>query len=133
MRWARVTHRALCWLIMAGVVLQFYAAGLAAFGAADFTLHAIVGSSLILATLLLVVFALLGGYRRGELLQSLVLLPLVILQPVLALVEVFRVSAPAVAAIHPVNGLLIFLLLTNVIRCARGSRRVDSTEVTAAA
>ncbi len=133
MRWARVTHRALCWLIMAGLVLQFYAAGLAAFGAADFTLHGIVGWSLILATILLMVFALLGGYRRGELLQSLVLLPLVILQPVLALVEVFRVSAPAVAAIHPVNGLLIFLLLTNVIRCARGSRRVDSTDVTSAA
>jgi uncharacterized protein DUF6220 len=102
-------YRGIALLFLAGAVLQFFLAGLGVFGAASFGPHKTVGKLLALASLILLVLAailaLTGGLSRGRVGLPALLLALMILQ--WSLVEAFSVSAPALAALHPVNGLLV--------------------------
>jgi hypothetical protein len=106
MRWVYVVY---AWIILASVIVQFFLAGLGVFaGARNFQIHAYVGYSLffvMLIGLLLAFAARLPWWASG----LMALLPvLVFVQSVL--IQVGRNGLPAVAALHPVNGLAIFSL-----------------------
>jgi lysylphosphatidylglycerol synthetase-like protein (DUF2156 family) len=102
-------YRGLAWLFLAGAVLQFFLAGLGVFGAASFVPHQTVGKLLWLASLiqlvLAAVLALSGGLSRGRVGLAALLFVLMVVQ--WSLVEAFSGSVPILAALHPVNGLLV--------------------------
>lgn len=94
-------HGALSWVIVAAVIAQFFLAGLGLFGAASFRAHMTNGNLIALASLVLLVLALVGrlGMRRTGL--SALLLALTIVQNLL-------VRGPSlIAALHPVNALAV--------------------------
>jgi peptidoglycan/LPS O-acetylase OafA/YrhL len=95
-------HRGLALFFLAGAVVQFVIAGYSSFGGTDWEPHRIWGSVLGLIALVLLVLAFVG--RREALQPSAVLFGLTILQSILG---VAGAEAPAVGALHPLNGLLI--------------------------
>jgi peptidoglycan/LPS O-acetylase OafA/YrhL len=95
-------HRGLALFFMAGAVVQFVLAGYSAFGGSDWEPHQAWGSVLTLISLVLLVLAFFG--RREALQASAVLFGLMLLQHVLGAVGT---DAPALGALHPLNGLLI--------------------------
>jgi energy-coupling factor transporter transmembrane protein EcfT len=99
---------------LAAVALQVYMLGLALFGVTSFMPHAIWGYLMILGALLLVVLTLSAKLPRRAVWLSIGVLSLTILQPVLVLMV--RGSAPALAALHPLNALVIFALAASVAR-----------------
>ena len=119
MRWAMILHRGLARLMLAAVVVQFYFAGLAVFGVADFDAHAVTGWSLILASILLLFLSALGRTGKSTMLLSGVVLATIVAQPLLAILP--RDTMPIIAALHPVNALAIAVLLQVL------SRRAEST------
>jgi Family of unknown function (DUF6220) len=102
-------YRGLTLLFVAGAVLQFFLAGLGVFGAASFGPHMTVGKLLALTSLILLVLAailvLSGGLSRRRVGLAALLFVLMVVQ--WSLVEAFSKGAPALAALHPVNGLLV--------------------------
>jgi hypothetical protein len=100
--------RALAWLMIGAVVIQFYTAGLGIFGGASFTPHRVIGSASALIALLLLVVALVARRGREISLYAVGCALLTVLQPVL--VFVVRPRLPELAAAHPVVGLLIGVL-----------------------
>jgi lysylphosphatidylglycerol synthetase-like protein (DUF2156 family) len=112
-------YRGLAWLFLAGAVLQFFLAGLGVFGAASFGPHQTVGKLLALVSLILlvveVILALTGGLSRGRVGLAALLFVLMIVQ--WSLVGAFSGSVPILAALHPVNGLLV---LSVAFALARG-------------
>ncbi|HVE79887.1 MAG TPA: DUF6220 domain-containing protein [Gemmatimonadaceae bacterium] len=103
-------------LYLGALALQFYAAGLGLFGAASFVPHALLGYGLILgATILLALTAAARLPRRAVLLAAGVL-TLAVLQPVLAIA--LR-GTPALAALHPVNALLIVAVAARIAASTR--------------
>ena len=99
---------------LAAIALQVYMMGLALFGVTSVMPHAMWGYLMILGSLLLVVLTLTAKLPRCALLLSVAVLGLTILQPVLVLT--LRGSAPAIAALHPLNALAIFVLAVGVAR-----------------
>ena len=94
-------------LFVVGTVVQVFLAGLGVFaGGANFAVHRDFGYMLGLVPIPLIVLSLVGRLPRGFVLASVLLLVLLILQSVFV---AFRSSAPALAAVHPVNGFLIAL------------------------
>lgn len=102
MRW---TYVVFAWLFVATVVTQFFFAGLFIFGAGPKDLHVGLGYSLFFVAILYTLFALAARlpWRWTGLTALLILIVLV--QPMLA-----TASIPLLAALHPVNALLIFTL-----------------------
>ena len=113
-------HRALNRLILIGILVQFYAAGLAVFGR-PFTFHAILGWSLIPASLALMILALI--YRRFDAISGLsaLLFAVIALQPVF--VFVLSSIAVEITALHPLNGLVAFLISIELETRSRLRRR----------
>ena len=107
-------HRACVKSYLGALALQFYAAGLGVFGAADFMPHALLGYGLILGAVTLTVLTVTARLPRRAVLLAAALIPLTILQPVLALA--FRAPAPALSALHTLNALVIFALAAAVAR-----------------
>jgi len=107
---ARV-HRGLAWMILAAVIAQFFLAGLGIFGAAGFDAHMMTGNLIGVASLILVILALVGRLGGATIGRSALLLVLTIVQSLLP-------RGPSlIAALHPVNALAILfvaLLLANV-------------------
>ena len=107
---ARLGYRILAGLFVAGAVVQFFLAGLGVFGTGEaFGIHATVGTILAFASVVLLVLAgvlALGGRvaRRSAGLAALLVVLMVVQY---ALVELFAGAVPALAALHPVNGLLV--------------------------
>src|SRR5881227_1108267 len=95
-------HRVLALVVMAGGVLQFLLAGYAVFADSSFDAHAAVGTALTVVALIVLVLAFVG--RREAVPASALLFGLFVLQNVLGAVGD---SAPALGALHPVNGLAI--------------------------
>ncbi len=116
-------HRACVVSYLAAVALQFYAAGLALFGAAGFGPHALLGYGLVLGAATLTALTAAAGYPRRTVAFAAGLVLLTVLQPVLALS--LRASAPALAALHALNALVIFSLAAIVAQRTRptGARR----------
>lgn len=105
-----VGYRTLAGVFVLGVLVQFFLAGLGVFESESiFETHGTFGT--ILGALALLLLILAGGLAMsGELDRAGVgtaglLVGLMILQ--YALVELFTDGAPVLAALHPVNGLLV--------------------------
>lgn len=111
---ARVIYFGLVALYLAGAVVQFFLAGLAVFGDTSFDLHSVLGFILGIASIVLLVVALVGRLPRTLLLLTVLLVGLNVLQLVLANVDVSEV-----AALHPVNGVAIVFLAYELTQRSR--------------
>lgn len=107
----RRVHAAAAWLFVAAIVLQVFLAGAAIAslgGSGDFAAHIEFGySGVFVAWLILIVFAVVARPPRREIGFVLGLLGLYVIQ---TLLPSFRSSTPVLAALHPVNALLLFAL-----------------------
>jgi len=102
---ARGVHLAAIWLFAACSVVQVFLAGLGVFVGPDrFALHRDFGYTFGLLLLLLIVAAIVGRLGRRQIGYAIALMILFTLQSVLI---GLRGSAPVIAALHPVNGVLI--------------------------
>ena len=107
-RIARPIHVVVAWLLVAGLLVQVFLAGMGVFDSASmFITHRDFGYTLTLLPVVLIVTSLVGGFGRGEAIAAAVMLGQFILQSVFVLQ---RDSNPAIAALHPVNGFLILLI-----------------------
>lgn len=121
---ARTVHLVLAWLLVAGLVVQVFLAGLGVFaGASSFTLHRNWGYLLEGVPFFMAVTAWLGTLGRWHVIVAVVIFALFLVQSVLVLA---RDSMPAVAALHPVNGFLIAWLAIRVARDASARRAASS-------
>jgi hypothetical protein len=100
----RVLLAGAAWLFLAGVVVQVFLAGAGLFEVSDFAAHAGLGWSLSLVPILVFVLAVAARADRPTILLTIVLAVATIVQPELAAV---RHSVPVVAALHPVNALVL--------------------------
>jgi hypothetical protein len=104
-------HGAVAWLFVGTIVVQVFLIGTAIpqlGGSNDFSTHAQFGYTEVgLAALLVVVTAFLARAGRQAIGISLALLALYIVQ---TLLPAAKGSIPFVAALHPVNALLLFAL-----------------------
>lgn len=99
------SHHWVARIFLAGVLLEFYLAGAAIFGAGlSFGPHRMLGSGLAILVLLLLVLALVGRLGRKLIGFSLLLLVLTIVQMAL---PSLRGNVPWIAALHPVNALAL--------------------------
>jgi hypothetical protein len=103
-RWARIGFALVAWLFAFGAIVQFYLAGAAIFATGSFELHRNAGYMFGLLAIVLIVLALAGRMPRRVVAASALLFGLMMLQSVFV---VLRTSSPNIAALHPVNGLLI--------------------------
>jgi Family of unknown function (DUF6220) len=133
MRGRSGAHTALAvvaWLFAACIVVQVFLAGLGVFdGPARFEAHRNFGYLFGWLTLVMVIIAAVG--RLGRVLIGLAVLALVqfALQSVFIL---FREDLPAVAALHPVNGVLLLLVALAIGRRAwAGRKSASATEANA--
>jgi hypothetical protein len=119
----RQIHAAVAWLLVAGIVVQFWLAGRAIVqlgGNGSFGTHQGVGLLVGLITLVLFLTSLPTGLGRRRILQSLGFVGLFVVQSSLAYMDP---GLPAVAALHPVNGLLMFVLSLLYARAVWRERR----------
>lgn len=107
--------RGLAWLVVAGLVLQFYLAGAALFGVTTFQLHRQLGDALGAAILLLLIAALITRAGRRVIGLAAVLTALVVVQLVL---PSLRSGVPWVAALHVVNAVALVGVSINIARYA---------------
>lgn len=121
-RIARPIHLVVAWLLVIGLLVQVFLAGMGVFaGSSSFTTHRDFGYALTLLPVVLLVTALVGRFGRWHAIAAAVMFGQFILQSVLVLQ---RDSTPAIAALHPVNGFLILLI---AIWLARDAWRVWQT------
>jgi hypothetical protein len=95
-------HRILAFIVFGGGILQFLLAGYAAFGGSSYDAHRGVGELITVIALVVLVLAFVG--RKAAVPASALLFGLLVLQNILGGVGT---DAPALGALHPVNGLLI--------------------------
>ena len=118
---ARSAHLVVGWLLVAGLVVQIFLAGLGVFrGAESFSTHRDFGYMLELLPIVLLVLGLVAGLGRRAALLAAGIFGLFMLQSVFV---VLRADAPEVAALHPVNGFLITFLSIVLARDAWLGRR----------
>jgi hypothetical protein len=97
-------------VFVAGALLQFFLAGLGVFGSgASFEIHATVGIILALVSIALLALAGVLVLREVMSYRSAVLAALLVVLMVIQylLVALFSETSPVLAALHPVNGLLV--------------------------
>jgi hypothetical protein len=111
---ARVLFFGLAVIYLAGVVVQFFLAGLGTFGATSFDAHQAFGLVLALLTLILLVLAVVGKVPRLLILLSVALLGLNVLQMFLAQVDIDEI-----AALHVVNALAIVFVALEIVQRSR--------------
>ena len=118
---ARSVHLVVAWLLVAGLVVQIFLAGLGVFrGPESFLTHRDFGYVLEILPIVLLVLGLIAGLGRRAALLAAGIFGLFLLQSVFV---VLRADAPEVAALHPVNGFLITLLAIILARDAWIGRR----------
>ena len=111
---ARVLFFGLAVIYLAGVVVQFFLAGLGTFGATSFDAHQAFGLVLALLTLILLVLAVVGKVPRFLILLAVALLGLNVLQMFLA-----RIDIDEIAALHVVNALAIVFVAYEFVQRSR--------------
>jgi hypothetical membrane protein len=117
---ARTIHLGLAWLLVVGLVVQIFLAGLGVFaGASNFATHRDVGYLLQAFPFFMAITAWLGKLSRRHIVLAVVIFVLFFVQSFLVLA---RGSVPAIAALHPVNGFLIAWLAVWVARDALARR-----------
>jgi Family of unknown function (DUF6220) len=110
-RWARYGYAASAWGFVAAVIIQVFLAGMALFGGSpSFGTHVTFGYSAVwIVVILLPIFAVVARLPRRDIGLSFVLLGLYI--PQCLLPPIARAGGPGlIAALHPVNALLLFAL-----------------------
>jgi hypothetical protein len=126
-RIARPIHLIVAWLFVVGLFVQIFLAGLGVFDdPSAFITHRDTGYLLTLGPVVLIVTSLLGRFGRWQAIAAVVMLGQFILQSLLVFQ---RDSAPAIAALHPVNGFLILLIAVWLARDA-WARRADARVTT---
>jgi Family of unknown function (DUF6220) len=103
----------LAWLVVGGLVLQFYLAGAALFGVTTFQPHRALGDALGVAILFLLVVALIA--RPGRRVVGLAAM-LTVLTIVQLLLPSLRTGLAWVAALHVVNAAALTLVALSVAR-----------------
>lgn len=114
--WARMTLTMLSVIFMAGLAGEFFLAGAGAFGASSFGAHAGLGALLLVVSLVLAAVAVAGRQPRRVTGLTGLLLGAMIVQVALA---GFRGANALVAALHPVNALVVYSLAVVLARRAR--------------
>ena len=109
-------HPILARLFLAGLLLQFYLAGAGLFGAGSFQPHRMLGDALTVLAILFPVLAIVG--RLGQKVIGLSLL-LVLLTIVQIMLPSLRGSASWIAALHPVNALVLMGISARIGRHGR--------------
>jgi hypothetical protein len=105
--WGRRLFLVAAWLFVLGLLYQVYLAGMGVF-AGSFDAHAGWGNYAIgPMTIVLFVLALIGRVGRRDIALTVVLFGQGILQSVLILQ---RDTSPSIAALHPVNGVLMLII-----------------------
>jgi hypothetical protein len=127
----RTVHLALALLLVAGLFVQVFLAGLGVFkGPASFATHRDWGYLLELLPFLLLIVGLVARLGRRPALLAAGIFGLFILQSVFV---ALRDTMPEVAALHPVNGFLITFLAIVLARDAWLVRRRGTAESIAGA
>ena len=115
-RVARPIHLVVAWLLVVGLLVQVFLAGMGVFSSAtEFATHRDFGYLLEALPFVLFLAALVGGMGRRHVIAAAVMFVQFLLQSILVLQ---RDSMPAIAALHPVNGFLILLIAVWVARDA---------------
>jgi hypothetical protein len=118
---ARILFVATSCLLVAGLVVQVFLAGLGVFDSPErFELHASFGFTLMAFPLLMLLSGLAGELGRRLIGLSALIFALFFVQSLLVSV---RADAPAVAALHPLDGFLILFLSITVARGSLARRR----------
>jgi hypothetical protein len=116
----RTIYAALAWLLVAGLLVQVFLAGLGVFDSpVEFETHRNWGFLLGLFPIVLLILGLVAGLGRRLAVFAIVTVVLFILQSVFV---ALRESSPILAALHPVNGFLILLIAIEMAREARQGR-----------
>ena len=118
-RIARWAHLVAAWLFAAGILLQGYLAGAALpqlNGSGNFETHISVGYTIGILVLVVLVAALLGRLPRAQIGWSALLLVLYVVQTSL---PYLRADSPAIAALHPLNAMVLLVLAVVVAVRAR--------------
>ena len=111
-------------ILVVGLVLQVFLAGLGVFDDPTFFLtHRDTGYTLELVAFVVIVLAAVARAGRAQIGIAALIFGLFLLQSVFVAV---RVSSPAVAALHPVNGFLILLLSIVLVRRAWAFARASA-------
>jgi hypothetical protein len=123
---ARITFAATSWLLVAGLVVQVFLAGLGVFDSPErFELHASFGFTLMALPLIMLLSGLAGAVGRRFVGLAGLMFGLFFLQSILVSL---RDQSPAIAALHPLNGFLILFVSIAVARgslAMRGARTAD--------
>jgi hypothetical protein len=115
-RIARPIHLVVAGLLVVGLFVQVFLAGMGVFSRPpEFATHRDVGYWLTLLPVVLIVTSIVGRMGRRQAIVAAVMFGQFILQSVLVLQ---RDSVPPIAALHPVNGVLILLFATWLARDA---------------
>ena len=104
--WGRRLFLVVSWLFVVGLIAQVYLAGMGVFGG-DFANHRNVGYGVGLLPIVMFVVGLIGRVGRLDLGLTALLFVQGILQTVFILQ---RESSPSIAALHPVNGVLMLII-----------------------
>ena len=136
---ARSVWSILVWLVLVMLPIQFYLAGYGAFSFTkgtttahdnDWTAHSLFGSIIGLVVILVLISGLLSRLPRQLMGMTVGLFVLMIVQVIL---PGFGDSAPVVAALHPVNAILITGLTMSLAIRARAYLPFDRFKSTASA
>jgi hypothetical protein len=111
---ARILFFGLTAIYLLAVIVQFFLAGLGAFGG-DWDVHSGVGFVVAIGSLLLLVVAAVARLPRRMFFVTLLLVVLNALQIGLA-----RVEVDELAALHPVNALVIVIVANSLMQRSRG-------------
>jgi hypothetical protein len=107
-RIARPIHLVVAWLLVVGLLVQVFLAGMGVFDTSSaFATHRDFGFLLQVLPFLLIVTAFIGGFGRWQAIAAMVMFLQFFLQSFLLIA---RESVPAIAALHPVNGFVILLI-----------------------
>jgi hypothetical protein len=121
---ARFIFVAASWLLVAGLVVQVFLAGLGAFDSPErFELHSSFGFALQVLPFVMLLSGLAGGLGRRLVGLAGLIFVLFFVQSLLVSV---RAEAPAIAAVHPLNGFLILFVSIAVARGSLTARRVGT-------
>jgi hypothetical protein len=122
---ARIVFVASSWLLVAGLVLQVFLAGLGVFDSPErFELHGSFGFALMALPLIMLLSGLAGAVGRRFVGLAGLMFGLFFLQSILVSL---RGQAPAIAALHPLNGFLILFVSIVVARGSLAMRRATTS------
>ena len=128
MQMARAALPILAWGFLALIAIQFFLAGIGIFGAGTMATHRDFGYLLSLLPLFLVIAAAVARARQLVWLSG----ALLVLTFVQTLLPLLKADLPYIAALHPVNALVLAALTATLARRATELARPPRVEVEAA-